>query len=172
MPTSLSSSPGGNSWPAGSLWSSVTSPSFHDKYNTLPAGSAALYRGMFAAQRSPLNARATSLRLQQDATATEVLFMLVLTYVWSEVLYDSSFMNPKMTFLKSISLSMCLSNLYFGSYCGSAKVTLLYEARFRSCCLNALKTTTVQTPSRANERHSSLIHQYFESSLSFSCYVL
>jgi len=74
MPTSLSSSPGGNSWPvAGSLWTSVMSPSYQDKYNTLPAGSAALYRGMFvAAARSPLNARATSLRLQQDATATEV----------------------------------------------------------------------------------------------------
>ena len=69
--TSLSSSPGGNSWPAGSLWSSMMSPSFHDKYNTLPAGSAALYRGMFAASRSPLNARPTSLCLQQDASVTE-----------------------------------------------------------------------------------------------------
>ena len=72
MPTSLSSSPGGNSWPAGTLWSNMMSPSFHDKYNTLPAGSAALYRGMFAASRSPLSARATSLRLQQQSQLTEV----------------------------------------------------------------------------------------------------
>jgi len=74
MPTSLSSSPGGNSWPAGSLWSSVMSPSYHDKYNTLPAGSAALYRGMFTANRSPLSARANSLRLQQQTQLTEVSF--------------------------------------------------------------------------------------------------
>jgi len=76
MPTSLSSSPGGNSWPvAGSLWgsSAMSPPSFHsDKYNTLPAGSAALYRGMFtAASRSPLSARASSLRFQQQSQLTE-----------------------------------------------------------------------------------------------------
>jgi len=86
MPASLSSSPGGNSWPAGSgLWgSSMTSPntSYHDKYNTLPAGSAALYRGMFAAtaaagSRSPLSARSTSLRLQQQLSQpAEVLLSL------------------------------------------------------------------------------------------------
>ena len=74
MPTSLSSSPGGNSWPTGSPWGGVLSPSYHDKYNTLPAGSATLYRGMFtAASRSPLSARATSLRLQQQSELTEVL---------------------------------------------------------------------------------------------------
>jgi len=82
MPTSLSTSPGGNSWPAGGLWSSMMSPSFHDKYNTLPAGSAALYRGMFAASRSPLSARATSLRLQQQQSEpTEVSFVLYQLYV-------------------------------------------------------------------------------------------
>jgi len=82
MPTSLSTSPGGNSWPAGSLWGSMMSPSFHDKYNTLPAGSAALYRGMFAVSRSPLSARATSLRLpQQQSEPAEVTFALYHVYV-------------------------------------------------------------------------------------------
>jgi len=72
VPMSLSTSPGGNSWPAGSLWSSMMSPSYHDKYNTLPAGSAALYRGMFVTPRSPLSDRSSSLRLQQQSQLSEV----------------------------------------------------------------------------------------------------
>jgi len=70
------------------------SPSFHDKYNTLPAGSAALYRGMFTASRSPLNARSTSLRLQQDspAVATEVLIACCDVYVVGSVV--ERFLSP------------------------------------------------------------------------------
>jgi len=65
---------------------SPTSTSFHDKYNTLPAGSAALYRGMFAASaagsRSPLSARSASLRLQQQLSqpAEEVLLLLLSSF--------------------------------------------------------------------------------------------
>ena len=83
MPTSLSSSPGGNSWPAGSLWSSMVSPPFHDKYNTLPAGSAALYRDMLAASRSPLSARADSLHQPQLTEVSVTCYQLcVILYLF------------------------------------------------------------------------------------------
>jgi hypothetical protein len=77
MSPPTSTSPGGNSWPMAGLWGGTTPPAIEDKYNTLPAGSAAIYRSMFVtgtrgASRSPLANRASSLRLEQPPQRLEV----------------------------------------------------------------------------------------------------